>query len=217
MPSLRLFLALLFATIPFFATAAPERWTKDIDAFTQADATKPPPKDGIVFVGASSIRRWNTLEQDFAGLPVINRGFGGSELADAVFFADRIVIPYRPKTVVVYAGENDLWAGKSPETVFADYQAFRAKVHAALPQARIVFIAIKPSPSRIRIRENVIRTNALIAAEAARDRRLAYVDIFTPMLDASGKDRPELFVEDLLHMKPAGYAVWTPLVAKALK
>jgi lysophospholipase L1-like esterase len=218
MPTLtRLLSALLLLAVPFFASAAPERWTKDIDAFTQADATKPPPQNGIVFVGASSIRRWNTLGQDFPGLPVINRGFGGSELADAVFFADRIVIPYKPKAVVLYAGENDLWADKSPETVFADYKAFCAKVHAALPQAKIVFIAIKPSPSRIRIRENVIRTNAMIAAETARDKRLAYVDIFKPMLDASGKDRPELFVEDMLHMNPAGYAVWTPLVAKALK
>jgi lysophospholipase L1-like esterase len=214
LPRLLLAVLLLF---PLFVSAAPERWTKDIDAFTAADATKPPPKDGIVFVGASSIRRWTTLEQDFSGLPVINRGFGGSELTDAVFYVDRIVIPYRPKTVVVYAGENDLWANKTPETVLADFRAFCAKVHAALPQARIVFIAIKPSPSRMRIRENVIKANALIAAEIAKDKRLVYVDIFNPMLDANGKDRPELFVEDMLHMTPAGYAVWRPLVAKALK
>src|SRR3954471_479172 len=178
---LRLLAAFILLAAPFFASAAPDRWTKDIDAYTQADAAKPPPQNGIVFIGASSIRRWTSLEKDFPGLPVINRGFGGSELADAVFYADRIVIPYKPKTVVLYAGENDLWADKTPEMVFADFRAFTAKVHAALPQARIVFIAIKPSPSRIRIRDNVIKTNAMIRAEIAKDKRATYVDVYQPM------------------------------------
>jgi lysophospholipase L1-like esterase len=194
--------------------AAPEKWTAAIDKLTQADATNPPPRGAVVFVGSSSIVMWNSLEKDFAGTKVINRGFGGSELADSVFYADRIVIPYRPRTVVLYAGENDLNAGKTPETVFADFKAFAAKVHAALRDTKIVYIAIKPSPSRWKLKDLFVRTNALIAAECAKDkRRFAFADIYPPMLDAKGQPRPELFVKDMLHMNPAGYAIWTPIVA----
>lgn len=207
-------LLLLLAPVMF---AAPEKWADAINKFTQADATRPPPSGAVVFVGSSSIVRWATLEKDFPGVTVVNRGFGGSELADSVFYADRIVIPYRPKTVVVYAGENDLNTGQTPEKVFGDFKAFVAKVHAALPKTKIVFIAIKPSPSREKIKAQVVRANALIAAECARDPRLAFADIYTPMLTAKGEMRPELFVKDMLHLNEAGYAVWVPVVAPFLK
>ena len=196
---------------------APEKWTAAIDKFTTADATNPPPQNAVVFVGSSSIVKWTSLAEDFAGTPVVNRGFGGSELADSVYYADRIVIPYRPKVVVVYAGDNDLNAGKSPEAVFADFKAFVAKVHAKLPETRIVYIAIKPSPSRWKLKDKVVRANSLIAAECAKDRRLAFADIYKPMLDAQGQPRPELFVKDMLHMNEAGYAVWKPVVAPLIR
>lgn len=210
------FLLLLSLFAPLLS-AAPEKWTAAIDAFTEADAAHPPAHHGVVFIGSSSIVKWTTLARDFPGVPVIQRGFGGSDLSDTVFFADRIVTPYQPRVVVVYAGENDLWAGKSVDALLADFKAFNQKVHAAVPAARIVFIGLKPSPSRVRIRAEVLRANSLIAAECARDKRLVFVDVFAPMLDAKGNDRPELYVEDQLHMKPAGYAIWTPLVAKAIK
>jgi lysophospholipase L1-like esterase len=199
------------------AWAAPEKWAKAIDAFTTADKTNPPPRDAVVFVGSSSIVRWASLQKDFPGVKAVNRGFGGSELADSVFYADRIVIPYQPRIVVLYAGENDLNAGKSPETVFGDFKAFVAKVHAALPKTRIVFIAIKPSPSRVKIKDHVVRANDLIAAACARDPRLAFADVYTPMLTITGEMRPELFVKDMLHLNEAGYALWTPIVARQLK
>src|SRR5688572_8430374 len=107
-------LALMFAPL---VLAAPDRWAATIDKFTEADATNPPPRDAAVFIGSSSIVRWPDLEQDFPGAKVINRGFGGSQLADSVYYADRIVIPYRPRTVVLYAGDNDLNSGKTPEVV----------------------------------------------------------------------------------------------------
>ena len=198
--------------------AAPEKWTAAIDKLTQADATNPPPRGAVVFVGSSSIVKWDSLEKDFAGTKVINRGFGGSELADSVFYADRIVIPYRPRTVVLYAGDNDLHAGKTPETVHNDFKAFAAKIHAALPDTKIIYIAIKPSPSRWNLKDKVVKANALIAAECGKDkRRFAFADIYTPMLDAKGQPRPELFVKDMLHMNPAGYAVWTPVVVPLVK
>lgn len=211
----------VFAVLAFFlaplAFAASDKWAPTIDRFTQADAANPPPQNAVVFIGSSSIVKWTSLEQDFRGVTVINRGFGGSQLADSVNYADRIVIPYRPRTVVLYAGDNDLNAGKTPEIVLADFKAFAAKIHAALPKTRIVYIAIKPSPSRWKIKDQVVRTNALIAAECARDKRFAFADIYTPMLDAKGQPRPELFVKDMLHMNEAGYAVWTPVVAPLLK
>ena len=206
-----LFLALV---LPVFAK--PADWAKAIDAFTQADAAQPP-RDAALFIGSSSIVKWTTLARDFPGVPVINRGFGGSELADSVFYLDRIAIPYHPRVVVLYAGDNDLAAGQPPEAVAASFEAFCAKLHAALPATRIVYLAIKPSPSRWKLKDQVVRANALIAAFCARDPRRAFVDVYTPMLDARGQPRPELFVADMLHMKPAGYAIWTPLVAPFLQ
>lgn len=213
----RILVALLAFTLAPLALAAPEKWAATIDKFTTADKTNPPPRGGVVFVGSSSIVKWSTLERDFPGVKVINRGFGGSELADSVYYADRVVTPYKPRTVVLYAGDNDLKAGKSPETVLADFKAFVGKIHAKLPQTRIVYIAVKPSPSRWSIKDKGEKTNALIAAECAKDKRLRFVDIWGPMLNEKGEPRRELFVKDMLHLSPAGYEVWTPLVASALK
>ena len=126
-------LSLLLASTAF---ATPDKWAADINRFTTADAAHPPTPNAVVFVGSSSIRLWTTLGQDFPGVTTINRGFGGSELADSVFYADRIVIPYHPRLVVLFAGTNDIWAGKSPEAVAADFKAFRTKLHAALLIAR---------------------------------------------------------------------------------
>ena len=216
LPTLR---SLLTAALIISASAfaAPEKWAAEIEKFTQADALKAPAQGSVVFVGSSSIRRWNTLTTDFPGITLLNRGFGGSELPDSVFYADRIVIPYAPRLVVVYAGENDLQAGKSAESVLAAFQAFHAKVHAALPKTKIIFLAIKESPSRAKIRDKVLLANKLVAADCAKDPRLTFVDVATPMLDAQGQTRPELFIEDQLHMKPAGYVIWTKVLAPYLK
>ena len=203
---------LVLFVVPLLS-GAPEKWTAAIDKFTQADAANPPPQNAVVFVGSSSIVKWTSLEKDFPGVKVINRGFGGSELADSAYYADRIVTPYKPRTVVLYAGDNDLNAGKTPETVLADFKTFVGKIHAALPQTRIIYIAIKPSPSRWKNKENIVRANTLIAAECAKDKRLGFADVYQPMLDAKGEPRPELYVKDMLHMNEAGYAVWRPVVA----
>lgn len=217
LPSRRPLLALLAAlllTAP--AVATPDNWAADIGNFLAGDAAHPPPQGAVVFIGSSSIRYWTTLTEDFPGVTCINRGFGGSELADSVYYADRIVIPCHPRLVVVYAGENDLWAGKTPETVRADFRAFRAQVHAALPDTKIIYLAIKESPSRARVRTQVLATNKLIAADCATDRRCTFVDVATPLLDAAGRPRPELFRADQLHLLPAGYAIWTETLAPHL-
>ncbi len=204
----------LFAGLGLFslASAKPADWAKDIDRLTADDIAHPPAKDGIVFVGSSSILRWETLAADFPGLPVIRRGFGGSELADSVFYADRIVIPYHPRLVVLYAGENDIAAGKTAETVAGDFEAFCAKVLPALPDVRIIFVSLKPSPLRKKFMPEFARANALIAATCARNPRLTFVDVYHAMLDAQGRTRSELYVWDYLHMNHDGYAIWIRLL-----
>lgn len=199
------------------ALAAPQDWAKNIDALTRQDAVNPPPRHGILFVGSSSIVKWKSLERDFAGQPVINRGFGGSQLPDTTYYADRIIFPYEPRIIVVYAGENDLAAGKKAETLRDDFKTLVATIQARLPETRIVYISAKPSPSRWRIRGEIARANALIAAECARDSRLRFVDIYPLMLKPDGTPRTELYEKDMLHLKPEGYAVWVPIVALALR
>jgi lysophospholipase L1-like esterase len=191
----------------------PTRFEADIRAFEAADRASPPPLAGVVFVGSSSIKNWTEVAADFPGVPVLNRGFGGSTLADVVHYADRIVLPYRPHLVVLYAGDNDMVEGRTPAQVLGDYRAFVARLRSAWPEARIVYVSIKPSPSRRRYIDRVRETNQLIRSEIARDTLQAYVDVFTPMLDAAGQPRPELFEADSLHMTRAGYLLWRALLA----
>lgn len=206
------------ATAPTAATAAPdEPWAADIARFEAEDRAAPPAPGGAVVVGSSSVRGWRTLVADLAPLPVVNRGFGGARLADVLRYAHRIVIPRRPSVVVVYAGENDLAAGGTPAQVEADFRALVGRVHAALPQARIAFVSIKPSPARWAQAEAQREANRRIAAVAAGDARLAYLDVTADMLGANGRPRPELFLADSLHMTPAGYALWTARVRPAVE
>lgn len=198
------------------AQPAPARWEAEIQAFERADRVAPPQPGGVVFTGSSSIRLWDGLAGDFPGVPVISRGFGGSQLADVVRFADRIILPYRPRTVLVYGGDNDLAEGKTPEQVFADYQALVRRIHAVLPDARIGFISIKPSPSRWHLAPAVRAANARVREHAARDPRLFYVDVFTPMLGPDGAPRTDLFLADRLHMNRRGYEIWKAAVAPHL-
>jgi len=186
-------------------------WEPAIRKFETADAENPPGQGCVVFVGSSSIRRWD-LKKSFPRLDAVNRGFGGSHVADAVHFADRIVIKYKPRLVVLYAGDNDIAAGKSPQRVSKDFQTFVKKVRAALPETRIVFICIKPSIRRWKLVEKMRRANKLIADVCAKDDRLTYVDIDKPMIGPDAKPRQELFVKDGLHLSEKGYALWTKLL-----
>lgn len=170
-----------------------------------------PAKGGIVFIGSSSIRRWD-LEKSFPDLPVINRGFGGSVIADSIRYFDRIVAPLEPKTVVLYAGDNDIGRGMTAQEVFTDYKRFVSTVHSSLPNAKIVFIAVKPSIRRRNMLLTVSGANNLIMEYTLTDPRLEYADIYTPMLDANGEPPADLFVEDGLHLSDKGVALWTQVL-----
>lgn len=198
------------------AQAAPHPFENEIIAFEKADQAHFPPTNAVLFVGSSSIRKWRTLAHDFPGIKVINRGFGGSQLSDSVYYFDRIVSPYKPALIVLYAGSNDLHTGKTPERVVADFEAFADKVSKDLPNARLDFISINASPSRWKDLPKVKEANDRIAAIISKKKNWQYIDTFTPMLDARGQSRPELYLTDRLHPNAKGYAIWRSVIAPYL-
>jgi len=183
-----------------------------IRAFEQADLRNPPPANSILALGSSTIVGWNSLAAAFPRFNMLNRGFGGSQASDVLFFYDRIVPPYHPPLILFYEGDNDLAAGKSVDTVFADWTDFVGRVHRDLPEAHILYLAVKPSPSRASIVGRQRELNERIQADTATDPRLYYADTFNAFLTASGQMRPELYVGDQLHLSPAGYAVWESVI-----
>jgi len=198
----------LIFTVPASAQAPPDPFRAEIDALTAQDRSQPPPHGGVVFVGSSSIRLWTTLRDDFPGVPVINRGFGGSTIADSTRYADRIILPYEPKLVVLYAGDNDIAMGHSSEQVVTDFKAFIARVRRDLPRVAIAFVSLKPSVARAALWPQMRAANAGIERWSKQQRDVVYVDAASRMLDPNGQPRPELLREDGLHMNPAGYAIW---------
>jgi len=195
----------------------PRRFEAEIRAFEAADRARPPSPGGVVFVGSSSIKNWIDVAADFPGVPVLNRGFGGSTMADVVYYMRRIVLPYRPRLVVLYAGDNDVAEGRTPERVLGDYREFVTRLRAALPETRLAFVSIKPSPSRRACAGLMRETNKRIRSVIASDSLQTYVDIFTPMLNPAGEPRPELFQSDSLHMTRAGYQLWRSLLAPVVR
>jgi len=192
------------------------RWEKDIRAFEAVDRTNPPPKDAVLFTGSSGIRLWTNLAQAFPGHKMFNRGFGGSELSDSVAFANRIVIPYQPRLILLYAGDNDIAAGKSPERILTDFKAFAGRIHAALSNTRIAYIAIKPCPAREKYLDQVKTASRLIQEYAASDTRLLFIDVFTPMLTREGRPRADLCIDDGLHPNAQGYQLWASIIRPIL-
>ena len=190
----------------------PNRFEPAIQKFEAEDKATPPVKGGVLFIGASSIARWTNLAESFPDLRVVNRGFGGSELSEAVKYAPRVVVPHAPRMVVLYEGENDLNRGVTPEVIASDFDKFSQLIHASLPATRIVVIGLKPSLLRWKIRDGMHQTNKLISTRCAADRKCTYVDPWPSMIGADGTPKPSFFVEDGLHMTPEGYKAWTKML-----
>jgi lysophospholipase L1-like esterase len=201
------------------AGAGPQRWEETIKKFEAADAANPAPKGAVLLVGGSNARRWTDVADYFPQEKVINRGFGGALLADVLHFADRIVIPYAPRVIVLNAGGNDLASGKSPEEVRDACRAFGRKVGAALPKTRIISISVPPVLRAANAPQSLAairRTNALLAEVAHEEPALTFIDLFPAFADAEGKTRAELFVEDGTHFSAKGYAVVAGLIREKL-
>ena len=195
-----------------------EKWEPTIAGFEKA-AQQHPVKRGkyIVFTGSSSIVGWKTLNADFPHKNILNRAFGGSQTFELVHFADRIIKPYKPKQVVIYSGDNDIAAGKTPEEVLSDFKVLFNKIRKSNRSAVVTFISIKPSPSRKQYMPAIVKTNKLISDFLAENKKTSYVDIYNPMLTPAGKPRPELFKPDSLHMVQAGYDLWREILKPYLK
>lgn len=195
-------------------------WKDAIAAFEKQDAESPAEPGMVLFVGSSSVRLWD-LPKWFPDLPVLNRGFGGSTIIDAVHFVDTLVLKHQPAVIVLYSGDNDLAGGLSAEQVHRDFQEFVKVVRKELPETPIVYMCVKACTARWKNAEEIKEANGLIAAQCAKDDSLTYVDVWDAMLDADGQPRPDLLRDDGLHMVDAGYQIWVdqlrPVLDKLLK
>ena len=193
----------------------PERFTDDFARFATWDAENFIPENGIVFLGSSSINYWRTAEA-FPGLPVINRGFGGSQAADAAHWVQEVALKYDPALIVYYEGDNDTARGMKADEIFEDMHEFVHAVHHSGSDAEILFMSVKPSPARMEVWAEAQRTNALIKSFADSHEGVYYVDVGSDLLGSDGQPIPEYYVPDGIHMTPAGYVVWDRVVGKAL-
>ncbi|QJD81100.1 GDSL-type esterase/lipase family protein [Spirosoma rhododendri] len=166
------------------------------------------PPDSVIFYGSSTVRLWAGLAQDFPDVAPINAGFGGSTLAACAWFFERLIGPAKPRTLVLYAGDNDLGDNRHPEEVYLSFCALAAKIQRDLPDTDVTFISIKPSPARWHIVEQIRSANRYIENEIKRLPRFSFVDLTPVMLTPDGKPRRELYQADGLHMNAEGYAIW---------
>lgn len=198
-------LAFGLASLPLAGAETGPRFEKDIQAFEQHDRESPPPRGAILFVGDSTFTKWKTMQEDLSGYTVINRGFGGSQMADLLRYVDRIVLPYAPRMIVVQEGGNDIHGGRSPAELLADVQAFVAKVRAVRPEVPIILGSMTPNPARWSEVETRKQANQMLKDYAATQQNVTYVNFFDAWLGPDGMPRPELFIEDRLHPSALGY------------
>ena len=212
----------LFALTLLLTMSAPllaqTNYDAEFAAFDAQDKATPPPADPILFVGSSSLRLWNGIKEAFPGKPVINRGFGGSTISDAIRHMPRVILPYKPKQILLYAGDNDIAQNKmTARDVYSQFLTFFTVVRKQLPTANVTYIAIKPSPSRKEFMPVQTEANRMIKQYLAGQRNTGFVDVYTPMLGTNGQPRPDLFMPDSLHMNAQGYEVWKGVIAPVLK
>ena len=209
----------IFVAIVIMSTNAPaeNQYENEIRAFEAADRASPPPANAVLFIGSSTIRLWDTAQKDFPDVALFNRAFGGATVPDVLHFMDRVVVPYRPRLIVFYCGDNDLAHGRSPEQVQRDIREFVSRVHEKLPATRIAILCIKPCPQRWSLVEEQKAVNADLRKLADGDPLVDYVDVFTPMLGKDGLPPPDFYVEDGLHLSPAAYRLWRKILEPYLR
>ena len=206
----------VFVSLALYAQDQP--FWRQIRSFKAADSIQAPDRNAIVFVGSSSFAMWKDVQQHFPAHEIINRGFGGSSLTHVIAYADEIVIPYEPKQVVIYCGENDFMSDTVTSEIVVDrFKTLFSLLRKGIPRAKITFISMKPSPSRQRLMPEMAAANAAIRDFLKKQRRASYVDIWNAMLDEGGAPYEELFLKDMLHMNAQGYAIWQKAIEPHLK
>ncbi|MET4082490.1 hypothetical protein ABIB40_002448 [Pedobacter sp. UYP30] len=212
---------LLFITAALSTTIYAQQKTSapfqdEINAFKVKDAAAMPAKDGILFIGSSSLRKWTDLEKVYAKYYAINRGFGGSKLLNAIYYADDIIFPYQPRQIFIYSGENDIAEGASAEITADRFKILFGLIRKKMPEVPIEFISIKPSPSRAQFMPEFLHANALIKIFLAKQSKTDFINVYSNMLNANGKPMPDIFLEDNLHMNQKGYDIWIKAIAPFL-
>lgn len=196
----------------------PPFW-QEIQRFKKQDSAQAPPQNAILFVGSSSFTKWTDIQNYFPDYAIINRGFGGSTLPDVIRYEKDVILKYHPKQVVIYCGDNDLATSDTitSETVFHRFEQLFVDIRAALPDANISYVSIKPSPSRWHLKDKAIRTNQLIKDYLTKQKNTGFINIWDAMLGADGKANPDIFIGDNLHMNAKGYAIWQKIIQPYLK
>jgi lysophospholipase L1-like esterase len=208
LPRLTLLSVLLLAATNIFAQNPP--FWNDIQAFRKADSAQMPAKKQILFVGSSSFTMWKDVQEYFPGYPILNRGFGGSSLPDLIRYADDVILKYDPKQIVIYCGENDLAAADTvtAATVLQRFTTLFSIIRAKYPRVPVMFISIKPSPSRAHRMPEMLKANVAIRQFLKKRKRTVFVDVYHDMLNEQAQPKPEIFLKDNLHMNAKGYAIW---------
>lgn len=188
------------------------RFEEEIQAFEASDATARYHSGSVLFTGSSSIRLWESLDEDMEDIPSINRGFGGSTLPEVNHYYDRIITKFDPSVIVLYCGENDIAAGRDPKNVIKDYRVFIKKTRSTLPNTQIIYLSMKPSPSRWHLWDKYEVANSAIQKITNRDKRQFFIDVSKVMLHVNGEPDPSIFVEDMLHMNKTGYEGWQRII-----
>ena len=190
-------------------TAQTHAFSRDIQTFKAEDNNQMPPKNSILFVGSSSFTKWTDVQQYFPSYPIINRGFGGSTLKDVIYYADDIILPYHPRQVVIYCGENDLVLPNIGADVVLDrFSTLFELIRKHYPDIKITYISMKPSPSRKNFRTAMEAGNAGIQYFLSQQKNTSYVDVYHKMLNDNGAPLPHIFLADSLHMNANGYKIW---------
>jgi lysophospholipase L1-like esterase len=186
----------------------------EILQFKKLDSIKFPPQEAILFVGSSSFRKWEDVQSYFPDETIINRGFGGSELTDAIRYANDIIVSYHPRQIVIYSGENDLAYSDSntAEIVLIRFETLFNIIRSSMPQVPIVYVSIKPSPSRKNLMPRIEKANKLISNFLHSKKKTVFVDVYHKMLDKNGNPLPDIFLDDNLHMNAKGYHIWQKVI-----
>ncbi len=209
---------LFLSVFQSFAQDVEYPFANDIRKFKTLDSINPPPPNSILFIGSSSFTMWTDIQDYFPGFTIINRGFGGSCLTDLIRYTDNIVVPYKPKQIVIYCGENDFASSDtvSPTTVNLRFVQLFDLIRTKMPDARITYVSIKPSPSRWYLKDKVIESNKFIRKYLKKKHNSSFVDVWHKMLGSDKLPLNGIFLEDQLHMNPAGYSIWQKSIKKHL-
>lgn len=213
----RLLVFVLLATAGTAQEAANPRFASAIEDFVAADRTAPPPRKGILFIGSSIFRQWTSVVEDMSPLPVFNRAFGGSRTADILAHMHRIVLPYEPKVIVYYCGSNDINAEIKPAEIASNFQTFVKRVHASLPETKVLYVSINRAPQKRDRWADVDAANRMIEEYTKSDARLKFVDVNPALFDAKGEPRMELYRADRLHFKVPAYREFTKIIRPAVE